>query len=754
MMRNLLQRTALRWPPTFIGLLALSTAVLPACEPQTVFEGEPVVAPPVAEFDRAATADRAIHGGALPVGVVVSDRFVGIDSVTVRFSGAMAGSFTRRYAGAPKQVRIDTVLAVPFGIQGEVLLETFALNRFGSRAQADTLVAVILRQDTIRPTSITQQLAVPARLELADTIRVRVVAHDDQFGSGIARMGVIIRDDLTQAQPVMFPPYVLPAPAQAADHEYRIPVMQLPGPATARPRSLTFVAYAIDQAGNCTAVGAAGTPVPCTVSGGQAVVQGVAGAAAATEVTGTRSFSQAAPTAAQIGDLVVDTNREVVYISNKANNSVDRISWAGPAPSLSRTGRELVGSRPWGMTLNRTGDTLIVANSGGTSLSYVGLAQFNEARRFETPNATLWQIDKDSAFDAMILSHLDFSDRPQFVAQDQSGVVLYSTTPTAAAPHGAIRMVQWNAAWQQRESDLVLWTQVVEGNGWGPNANPRRCWDPVTFQNVIDDPACVIAFVDSVRIHYENPMLGTQLRVYDHVPGFPNQVIADTSASLHQILTRLQTRGSDIFMYRGQWRLDDWLNADTTFVAASGNGAWVGIAEGARDPGRVWLWGAIGQHPRLHDRWISDFVNISDYTNNTSARTTAFSVNHTGFALATRSQDTVFFVTNPLRLRGMYTSPDIRGGSGLALHPDAAFEGGDQNSNWAAAGSGEAHVILIDTRHFRRVGRIALVEPVAGPLRVIRRRAADPADVVGHIFGVTQSGAIFHVPVRTTDIDP
>jgi hypothetical protein len=43
---------------------------------------------------------------------------------------------------------------------------------------------------------------------------------------------------------------------------------------------------------------------------------------------------------------------------------------------------------------------------------------------------------------------------------------------------------------------------------------------------------------------------------------------------------------------------------------------------------------------------------------------------------------------------------------------------------------------------------------VGGPLRVIRRLDTDPENVIAHIFGVTQSGAVFHVPVRTGNFTP
>jgi hypothetical protein len=767
MMRNLLPQRVIGRAGKFAALLATFAAALLACDSQSVFEGEPVIAPPVTEFDRSASATRAIHGGVLPISVTASDRFVGVDSVMVRYTGALTGSFTRRFAGAPAQVRIDTVLAVPFGTQGTVVFDAFAMNRYGSTAQADTLSVQIVREDTIRPVAVSQQLDVPARVELGDTVRVRTQARDDAFGSGIVRVGVIVRDAAAAAAPAVTFTHDV-APMDSVQHDFRIPVAQLPGPMTARSRELTFVSFAVDQAGNCTAVGAAGVPVPCTVADGQVSVENVPGATASTVVTATRTFRQAAPSAAQIGDMVVDPGRRTLYISNQANNSVDAISFGTAA--LTRTGRALVGAAPRGMTIENGGQRLIVANSGGTSLSYVGLGDgaFRETSRYETPDVALWQITGEVITDTLVVDGVvviytrvaetaeftGFSDRPQFVAQDARGAVFYSTP-------GAVRWVETAPGWAAPESGIMLWPQVVPDNRWGPGLPPLPCYTPDTRVDVMP---CVIAGVDSIKVvaYEQSPFRGTMWEVWSHPVGNPQAPFNVRSTSLYDIETRLRSGGAQPFMHFGSWDYSFWQTSSNMFVTSSGNREWVNFADA--DAGRVWNWGAIegpsqigGPGPRLYDRMISQFVNINDYEQNTQSPITAVATNDDGSAFVSRSGTSVFFFNNPLRLLGSYNGADIAGGHGVAIHPVARIgteAGGNTYGDWVAAGSSTPEIVLIETRHFRRVGTVPLLEPVGGPLRVIQRLDTDAEDVVAHIFGVTQSGAVFHVPVRTGNFTP
>jgi hypothetical protein len=90
------------------------------------------------------------------------------------------------------------------------------------------------------------------------------------------------------------------------------------------------------------------------------------------------------------------------------------------------------------------GDTLLVANSGGTDISYVNLnggGSGREVFRYALPNLVAFTVTstKSSAgFTIQQRTRYDFSDRPQFIGSTCTGngpdcgdvVVTYSTTPT------------------------------------------------------------------------------------------------------------------------------------------------------------------------------------------------------------------------------------------------------------------------------------------------------------------------------------
>ena len=161
------------------------------------------------------------------------------------------------------------------------------------------------------------------------------------------------------------------------------------------------------------------------------------------------------PTGGQIMDAVMDTIRQKLYLTNIENGRVDVFRLQDEIFEQA----VLVGSEPWGLTLNRGEDTLLVANSGGANIDmvYLGAVDGSEVpvqdvtRRLFTPDVILFDVEETLDDLSQVVYNVTFlpdasppgfSDLPQFVAVDFTGRVLYSTKATLLGDFGTIRKAE------------------------------------------------------------------------------------------------------------------------------------------------------------------------------------------------------------------------------------------------------------------------------------------------------------------------
>lgn len=715
-----------------LALTLASSAGLGACDGDPIFEGEDVVAPPRVEFREGPTTERAIHGGEIRLVVDARDEFVGVQSVSVRFSGVLEGEFSRTFDPERDSVVVDTALAVPFGVSGLVEFVATASNRFAVGTESDTVSVLIVVEDTVSPT-VALSVQASDRMERTEPIRVSVDAADDQFGVGLERVGVTVIARTTDGTETILTDEV--AGLEGASSFSRVfeftpfgyDPTQLP-----QDLRLEIFAFAVDTAGNCAVnVTSEAGKRTCEELGG-GFISGE-GAVALVRVISGRTTGRAL--SGEAGDLVIDPARGRVYVSNTSENIVEVMD----AAAHSFTGQVRVGSRPLGMTINNRGDTLIVANSGGTNLSMVALASLQEAGRLQTRNAVLFELESELLEDSLLVfgrTFSDFSDRPAYVAQDASGVILYSTLPTATAPAGTIQMIETDPAWSAPEINLLLFNDVIERGS-------------LSFAEVDGDTVFVgtvtVTFVDSVKVAPVDPIVGGGIvEIYDHRPGFPGQTIIARGSTIEDAVASAQAQGSDVYaVFGGTWVLGAVGLADVGLLAASSNRDWIAIGEPGTGgvAGRVLTWGAMGRHPPLEDRRIADEVNVTDLVNNASQPITAVAANADGSVMAARSADVVFLFSNPLRLLGIY---EIGGGAGIALHP---------TRNIAFAGTGNRSIAVIDPVNFTLIREIEVREVVAGPLRFGPAVAGDQTGTIGRLYGLTQSGGVLVLPLTEADLN-
>ena len=400
----------------------------------------------------------------------------------------------------------------------------------------------------------------PERIELTDSVSIRVVAWDPNAAAGITRLGfaAVITDTQTGVNRARTAEQTLNAvPGDTVYSTFSVHPDWLAAENLPSEFVMEVHGWAVNSVSRCSAA------VPEDDSTNFACVTAVVDNTTLTLAdVGTQEIPVMAvvgrttpfPTSTiVVGDLQVDTFRSRAYLSNRLSNHLHvfhptNFDWEGDVT---------VGSEPWGLHLNTSGDTLLVANSGGTSVSRVSLAgdpQEAVTSRIQTRNTALFEVEYDIETDTLPDSSivadtltkgvrfLDFSDRPQYVSQDAAGRVLYSTRPTGVAPRGTVRVVTNQLGWDEHYTRMLA-----------------RIPLDVTFK----DKFIAILNADSVRA-----FVGGLLEVWDHPQGFPSQPF---SSGIQLPLDALRTIGanplSDVeSLVDSEWILDAVSFADTTYV--------------------------------------------------------------------------------------------------------------------------------------------------------------------------------------------
>jgi len=263
------------------------------------------------------------------------------------------------------------------------------------------------------------------------------------------------------------------------------------------------------------------------------------------------------------------------------------------------------------------------------------------------------------------------------------------------------------------------------------------------------------------------------IRIIDHVPGFPNMII-DTASAEAGLEALLRGLGSDIVVCSGALLNSAVGTRDTTFVAASGDEAWIAFGEGATaEAGRIIMFDGSDTQPIgpgcLPDGQSNE-VKILDLIHNASERVTGLGLNQNGTLGVARGDFAAYYFDRSLRLEGTFSEDINPGGFGAALHPDHNTESaGSTAETLSFVGTAEATIKIIDTFHFFARGEVPIRDPIVGPLRPTRpipgfdnvglTCPGDPRCVVVKLFGVTQSAGatrpdgVVIIDVRERDID-
>jgi len=646
----------------------------------------------------------------------------GVLDMTIEITGAFESLIEIPFNPPLEYVLVDTVVVIPDGLTGFIEVTASARNGLAVFGQDGPIQLEIVDFEIgdETPPELSVSVSSTERLELDDPITVMVSGADDTQGAGIARAGYTVKaisprrgDTLVQtAEKAYNPPRTGNLSASFQFTPFNVDELSLPD-------TLVFevTGWAVDGDGNCAAAVEDGDlqSIPCTtMPGGQIGAEGRRGLNLNRVMASGRTIEL--PTGGKIMDAVVDTLRRNLLLTNIETNRVEvfRLDPEIFGPAIG------VGSEPWGLSLDRSGDQLLVANSGGINFSVVDLDQETELEeeRVFVPDAVIFDLELQVG-DAGLQFRVhpfprpespSFSDRPQYIAVDSFGNLVYSTRTTSVGDIGTARKSYLPEGAERTETKLFV--------EHGANEILEDFW--------------ALAHIDSIGIGFEEVTPGiffAGLTLFDHVPGFPDDIIQATANTtevdpVENAWARLKAQGSDVYVDpTARWNIPSFGFADTTFVTASGDGGWVLIGEGGTTPtGRVMMYRASQRDTTD----LSATLRVWDEVINAADVVHGVGLNYDGTLGVARGMSAYFFDTE-LQLNGRVELPGAADGTGAALHPLHAnqrtlenFDGAYRpDTHLAFVGTANGTVDIIDTFKFTRIGQITLRDVVTGPLRAI-----------------------------------
>lgn len=425
--------------------------------------------------------------------------------------------------------------------------------------------------------------------------------------------------------------------------------------------------------------------------------------------------TRALPQGGELADALYFERNDRLYMSNIERNWLEVFSLAD-----STFGTPIaVGSRPWGLAAwprNRSGemaDTLMVANSGGTNISYVDLKAGGTGRevyRYPLPNIIVYTITstKSQNTDQVITQRTvhDFSDRPQYLASTCKGgltpaspcedvIAVYSTTPTPGQtePFPNMGSIRWENL--SKQSTHFFFEQAI-----GQSQGRSDTLEIVRF-------AAGGVGSDSVLVPYKQQV----------------------------------TSGGSTFDYSIVVRIDRLAFRDTTYVRGSGNFRRAVFGEGGPVLGsRAMTYDAtmgFDLTPPLPviDRGISRPLDVSDFIANTFSRVQGVGVNFDGELNAVKGDSTYLF-DSTLRLQGILQSRPSPGG--LDFHPlNTGPRSATLRTRLAFVASSDPVIDVFDTYCYRKIASVAIRDPIIGPVRAAVRPNGQLVLVGATVRGVT-----------------
>ncbi|MEO8193829.1 MAG: hypothetical protein ABI681_08250 [Gemmatimonadales bacterium] len=613
---------------------------------------------------------------------------VKVRSIGFRTSGSFTTADSTVYSSPlPDSVSILDTLAIPANAPtGPLQIAPFILDSLGQRTIGPVTTLNIQPPSAINSTPVVS-FSSSRRIEVNDTLHIEAT---DQ--TGITALGYEVRRTLG-------------GPIDARDSltsngniTSQLKTFDLRLPYTVFPTTVYVQAFARNS------------------NGVRAYAKLAGGAERVDTLTVVAGSTKALPSGGVVADAIYHPRTDRLYFTNIERNQLEVFSLT----DSSFKSPVLVGSRPWGIAAwprdhNGTmGDTLLVANSGGTDISYVNLNASGSGRevfRYALPNIIVFTVTSKRSPAGFLVTErtkYDFSDRPQFIGTTCTGtgfgcgdvVLTYSTTPTPGQSEPF-----------EKNNGTLRWENLMTGKSH------------YFFEQAMGQDA---ASSDTLEIIRYDGHTGDATVL---VPQLQNAVKPDGTTFNYSIVVRKTALG-----FR-----------DTTFVRNSGNFTRAAYGEGGPvsgtramtfDVNRGFITtggdvsGAVGTLPiPVIDRGISAAQDVSDFVANSFAKVKGVAMNFDGSLTGIRA-DSTYLLNLQLRLQGILGT--TQSNAGLDFHPSNSGPNSfPLSSRLVFAASAEPVIEIFDSYCYKRVATVPIRDPIIGPIKAAARTASGQLVLVG-----------------------
>lgn len=590
-------------------------------------------------------------------------------------------------------VKLDTLVVPTTATIGPLTVIPFVIDSLGQKTNGPATVLSIQQLGSINSTPVVQ-FSVSPRVEVNDSIQVSAT---DQ--TGITTLGYEVRRAIGGTIEVK------DSVSANGNFTQQAKTFAMRLPYSTFPTTIYVQAFARNS------------------NNVRAYAKTVGGADKVDTVIVVSGATKALPNGGAIMDAIYHPRTDRLYLTNIQKNQLEVFNLADSSFKSSIN----VGSRPWGIAPwprdhNGTlGDTLLVANSGGTDISYVDLnmgSTGREVSRYALPNIIAFTITttKNPTTGLLIQQRTkyDFSDRPQYLGATCQGsgaacgdvILTYSTTPTGG------------------QSD-----PFSRNNGTLRWENLRTHQSHFFFEQAEGADVDRADTLEIIRYDANGQDVNTL------VP-YKQWAKAGTDSQLVSTVVKISGLG-----FR-----------DTTFVRNSGNFRRAAFGEGGQVQGTRALTfdasrglsnqvildnGKVATVPiATEDRGLSGAQDVSDFVANSFARVSGVAMNFDGSLTGVRADST--YLLNPaLRLQGIL--PTAASNSGLDFHPaNSGPNSFPLQSRLVFAASADPEIDIYDSYCYKLVTTVPIKDPIIGPIKASIRPSTGQIVIVG----ATKSGVV------------